>query len=73
MWYHFIGFSSSNPLSGPSIGKLASQQSVVVVVVEGVGVGMGVGMRIDGRCAGRGCAACVVVFFDGSNAEMGMA
>ena len=44
-----------------------------MVVVEGVGVGMGVGMRIDGRCAGKGCAACVVVFFDGSNAEMGMA
>jgi hypothetical protein len=39
----------------------------------GMGVGTGVGTRIDGRCAGRGCAGCVVVFFDGSKAERGMA
>ena len=38
----------------------------------GVGVGVGVGTRIEGRCAERGCAACVVVFFDGSKASSGM-
>jgi len=44
-----------------------------VGIHDGIGVGMGVGTRMDGRCAGRGCAACIVVFFDGSNAEIGMA
>jgi hypothetical protein len=39
----------------------------------GIGVGEGVGTRIEGRCVGRGCAASVVVFFDGSNAVSGMA
>jgi hypothetical protein len=39
----------------------------------GLGVWVGVGTRMDGRCAGSGCAACVVVFFDGSKAERGMA
>lgn len=43
------------------------------VVGVGMGVGVGVGTRMDGRVAGRGCAACVVVVFDGSKAEMGMA
>ena len=42
-------------------------------VADGVGVGMGVSTRIDGRCVGRGCMACVVVFFDSSKAERGMA
>lgn len=39
----------------------------------GNGVGVGVGTRIVGRCAGSGCADCVVVAFDGSNAERGIA
>jgi hypothetical protein len=56
---------------------LASWWSAVAVVVDvvgvGVGVWLGVGTRIDGRVAGRGCAACIVVFFDGSKAEGGMA
>ena len=42
-------------------------------MADGVGVGVGVGTRMDGKCAGRGCAVCVVVFFDGSKAERGMA
>jgi hypothetical protein len=43
------------------------------VVADVVGAWLGVGMRIDGRVGGRGCVACVVVFFDGSKAEGGMA
>lgn len=39
----------------------------------GIGVGVGVGTRIDGRCAGMGCAVCVVVLFEGSKVERGMA
>jgi hypothetical protein len=35
----------------------------------GVGVGVGIGLRSDGSCAGKGCAACIIVFFDGSKAE----
>jgi hypothetical protein len=50
---------------------------MIAVVADGVGVrvrvGVGVRMRMDGKHAGRGCAACVVVFFDGSKAERGMA
>jgi hypothetical protein len=46
---------------------------VIAIVADGVGVGIGVRMRMDGKCAGRGCEACVVVFFDGSKAERGMA
>jgi hypothetical protein len=42
-------------------------------VSVGVGVGVGVGTRREGRWAGRGYAACVVVFFAGSKAERGMA
>lgn len=52
-------------------------QGSVVVVAEGIGVrigvGIGVGVRMEGRCAGSGCAACMVVFFDGSKAESGIA
>jgi len=40
-----------------------------VADIIGVGVGVGIGLRMDGSCAGRGCAACVVVFFDGSKAD----
>lgn len=58
---------------------------MVAVAADGVGVGAGVGFgvglgvcvgvstRMDRRCAGRGCADCVVVFFAGLNAERGMA
>jgi hypothetical protein len=44
----------------------------VDVVGVGVGVWVGVGLRMDGRVAGSGWAACVVVFFDGSKAARGM-
>ena len=46
---------------------------MAAVAADGVGVWVGVGTRMDGKCAGRGCAACVVVCFDGSKAEKGMA
>lgn len=46
-------------------------------VGEGIGVGIGDGegvkTRIEGRFAGRGCAASVVVFFAGSKAVSGIA
>ncbi len=40
---------------------------------EGLGVWIGVGTRMDRRWVGRGCAACVIVFLDGSKAETGIA
>jgi hypothetical protein len=55
-----------------STGKIsvaAANDGVGVVI----GVWVGVGTRMDGRHAGSSCAACVVVFFDGSKAERGMA
>ena len=68
MWYCSIGsLSSSNASSG----------SIIVVTADGVGVSIGVwagvGIRMDGRHAGSGCAAHVVVFFDSSKALRGMA
>ena len=35
-------------------------------------VGVGVGLRMAGRVAGSGWAACVVVLFDGLKAARGM-
>jgi hypothetical protein len=46
---------------------------VIAVVADSVGAGVGVRTRMDGKCAGRGCVACVVVFFNGSKVERGMA
>jgi hypothetical protein len=44
-----------------------------VVATDIAGEGSGVGTRIDGSWAGKGCAACVVVFFAGSKADVGIA
>jgi hypothetical protein len=64
-------------VTGPTSSIPASQWSVAGAAADGVGVGIGVwvgvGTRMEGRCAGRGCVACVVVFFDGSKADRGMA
>ena len=58
------------------VGRCCFEYISVIVrwcsTAEGDGGGVGVGTRIDGRHAGRGCAACIVVFFDGSKAERGM-
>jgi hypothetical protein len=44
-----------------------------VVAAETAGDGSGVGVSSDGRRAGNGCAAWVVVFFVGSKADSGIA
>ena len=46
---------------------------VSVCATDAAGEGFGVGTSDDGSWAGRGCAACVVVFFAGSNADVGIA
>jgi hypothetical protein len=58
--------------SGQSAAAVAAD-GVRVGIGVGVGVGVGVGTRMDGRCAGRGCADCMVIFFDGSKADRGIA
>ena len=67
------------------MGVLKSSPSMIAIAPDGVGVGtgivfgvrlgvcVGVRTRIDGRCAERGCADYVVIFFAGSNAERGIA
>jgi len=72
IWYYCVGSSSSTsspPDLSPSVMSSCSSVSAVVADIIGVGVGVGIGLRMDGSCAGRGCAACVVVFFDGLKAD----
>jgi len=62
-------------VEGPRYGISESWWSAAAVVADGVGVGtgigigvgVGVGTRMEGRLAGRGCVACIVVFLDGSS------
>jgi hypothetical protein len=77
MWYCSIGSSFSSSPSNSLIGVVSSISAllwgVVAATADRVRVGVGVSTRIDGRHVGRGCAAYVVVFFDGSKAERRMA
>ena len=46
---------------------------VSVCATDAAGEGFGVRTSDDGSWAGRGCAACIIVFFAGSNADVGTA
>jgi len=65
--------SSSSSLGERSPGVLVPWKDAIDGIREGLGVWIGVGTRMDRRWVGRGCAACVIVFLDGSKAETGIA
>jgi len=65
----------SGPMEFPSEEcETGGDTSVIakVVATETAGDGLGFGVSSDGRQAGNGCAASVIVFFMGSKADSGI-